>query len=47
MQLQHFSRAVTEFFNQGYERRWMGRGGLVPWSAQSSDLNQLDFCGVE
>jgi hypothetical protein len=38
----HFGRAVTTFLNQGYERKWMGRGRLVAWPAQSSDLNQLD-----
>jgi hypothetical protein len=37
----HFGRAVTEFLNEGYEGRWIGRGGLVAWPAQSADLNQL------
>jgi hypothetical protein len=49
MQLQHdgttphFSRVVIEFFNEGYEGRWIGTGGQVAWPTQSPDLNPLDF----
>jgi hypothetical protein len=39
----HFDKAVTEFLNEDYEGRWIGRGGTVAWSSQSPDLNLLHF----
>jgi hypothetical protein len=39
----HFSRAVTEFLNDDYEGRLIGRGGPVAWPARSPDLNLLYF----
>lgn len=38
-----FGSEVMEFLNENYERRWNGRIGSVAWSAQSPDLNPLDF----
>lgn len=39
----HYARAVTEFLNQEYQRRWIGRNGTILWPARSPDLNPLDF----
>jgi hypothetical protein len=39
----HFGREMTEFLSDSYYGRWLGRGGPVPWSAQSPDLSPLDF----
>lgn len=39
----HFSRAAREYLNVIYPRRWIGRGGPVPWPARSPDLNPLDY----
>jgi hypothetical protein len=32
-----------KLFNENYERKWNGRNGSVACSAQSPDLNPLDF----
>ena len=32
-----------EFFNENCEGRWIGRNGMVTWSAESPDLSPLDF----
>jgi hypothetical protein len=29
----HFGRAMTEYFNEGYEGRLIGKGGPVAWPA--------------
>jgi hypothetical protein len=39
----HFGRAITEFLNEDYEARWIGRGGPLAWPARSPNLNPLDF----
>jgi len=38
-----FDREVTEFFNENCEGRWVQKCGLVAWSTQMPDLNQLEF----
>lgn len=40
----HFFRAVRTHLNARYRRRWMGRGGHVPWPARSPDFSWIDFC---
>lgn len=40
----HFVRPVRGHLNDTYGRRWIGRGGPIPWPARSPDLNPLDFC---
>jgi len=39
----HSGREVMEFFNENYEGRWIGRNGMVAWSAESRDMSPLDF----
>ena len=34
---------VTDWLNNTFEDRWMGRGGPIPWPARSPDLTPLDF----
>lgn len=31
------------YLNTTYDRRWIGRGGRIPWPPRSPDLNPLDF----
>jgi hypothetical protein len=38
----HFGRQDTDYLNQRYENRWIGRGP-VPWPPRSPDLSPLDF----
>jgi hypothetical protein len=40
---QDFSIEVTEFLEENYEGRWIGRNGPVAWPALSPDLNPLPF----
>ena len=39
----HFARAVSDFLNETYPNRWIGRGGPHSWPARSPDFNPLDF----
>ena len=39
----HNARVVTNFLNEQFPDRWMGRYGPIRWPARSPDLNPLDF----
>lgn len=39
----HYARIVSEFLNNRYPNRWIGRGGPHYWPARSPDFNPLDF----
>lgn len=39
----HNARIVTDYLNQRFPGRWMGRYGPIRWPARSPDLNPLDF----
>lgn len=39
----HNARVVTNYLNQQFPGRWMGRYGPIRWPARSPDLNPLDF----
>jgi len=39
----HNARIVTNFLNNEFPGRWMGRYGPIRWPARSPDLNPLDF----
>lgn len=39
----HNSRIVTEWLNNHYGERWIGRFGPVRWPPRSPDLNPMDF----
>jgi hypothetical protein len=39
----HNARIVTNFLNEQFPGRWMGRYGPIRWPARSPDLNPLDF----
>lgn len=39
----HFTRPITNFLNETYGQRWIGRGGPVPWPARSPDLTKMDY----
>lgn len=39
----HYGRGVTNFLNEQYPNRWIGRGGPIAWPPRSPDLNPLDF----
>lgn len=39
----HYARIVTDFLNQNYEGRWIGRNGPVRWPPRSPDLRPPDF----
>lgn len=39
----HFRLIVTEFLNQNFPGRWVGRGGPIPWPPTSPDFNIVDF----
>lgn len=39
----HFGRQVTDWLNNNYSERWIGRGGPIEWPARSPDLTPLDF----
>jgi hypothetical protein len=34
---------VTQYLNQTFPERWIGRGGPVHWPPRSPDLTPLDF----
>ena len=39
----HYETRVRAWLDGKLEDRWMGRGGPIPWPAQSPDLSPLDF----
>lgn len=39
----HSARIVTDWLNEHYENKWIGRFGPVPWPPRSPDLNPCDF----
>jgi len=39
----HNARIVTDYLNEHFPGRWMGRYGPIRWPARSPDLNPLDF----
>jgi len=39
----HYTRRVTEFLNESFPNRWLGRGGPIPWPPRSPDLTPLDY----
>ena len=39
----HYETHVRAWLDGKLEDRWMGRGGPIPWPAQSPDLSPLDF----
>ena len=39
----HYTRHVTEYLNESFPNRWLGRGGPVAWAPRSPDLTPLDY----
>jgi hypothetical protein len=39
----HYANIVTEFPDETFPRRWIGRGGWMQWPPRSPDLTPLDF----
>lgn len=39
----HYTRAVTQFLNEHFPNRWIGRGGTIHWPPRSPDLSPNDF----
>lgn len=39
----HSARVVTDYLNQQFPGRWIGRYSPIRWPARSPDLNPLDF----
>jgi len=39
----HNARIVTNYLNEHFPQRWMGRYGPIHWPARFPDLNPLDF----
>ena len=39
----HYFHEVTDWLNNTFKDRWMGRGVPIPWPARSPDLTPLDF----
>jgi hypothetical protein len=39
----HYAHIVTEFLDETFPRRWIGRGGLKQWPPHSPNLTSLDF----
>lgn len=39
----HYSAQVTNYLNQRYPNKWIGRNGPIPWPPRSPDLAILDF----
>lgn len=40
----HSTRHVTEFLNEHFAGKWLGRRGPVNWPPRSPDLTPLDYC---
>lgn len=39
----HSARIITDFLNERFEDRWIGRYGPIHWPARSPDFTPLDF----
>lgn len=39
----HYGHIVTDWLNENYPRRWIGRNGPIAWPPRSPDLTPLDF----
>ena len=39
----HYAIPVRQYLDHKLPNRWMGRGGPIPWPAQSPDLTPCDF----
>lgn len=39
----HHARIVTEWLNDSFPQKWIGRAGPIRWPARSPDLTPLDF----
>ncbi|GBN11579.1 hypothetical protein AVEN_178254-1 [Araneus ventricosus] len=39
----HWSLEVRKVLNEKFPRRWIGRGGPIPWPPRSPDITPLDF----
>lgn len=39
----HSTRLITNFLNQHFPERWIGRHGPIHWPARSPDLTPMDF----
>ena len=39
----HYTRHVSEYLNESFPKRWLGRGGRVAWPPRSPDLTPLDY----
>lgn len=39
----HSAARVTEYLNQAFPRRWIGRRSEIPWPPRSPDITPLDF----
>lgn len=39
----HYFRGVRQWLDINYPRRWIGRGGPIPWPARCPDLTPCDF----
>lgn len=39
----HSARIITEYLNEKFENRWLGRYGPIRWPARSPDFTPLDF----
>lgn len=39
----HFRLTVRQWLDENYPRRWIGRGGPIPWPARCPDLTPCDF----
>ena len=39
----HSSRIITNYLNQEFETKWIGRNGPIKWPARSPDLTPLDY----
>ena len=40
----HSSSGVTDYLNQIFPQRWIGRCGPISWPPRSPDLTPLDYC---
>jgi len=34
---------VSDYLNESFPNRWLGRGGPIPWPPRSPDLTPLDY----
>ena len=39
----HFSQVISQYLNQQFPNRWIGRSGEQNWPSRSPDLNPLDY----